>query len=339
MNVVCGWPVPKELLQKVEAVSPEVKLNDGWGLMQSEFRLLRDGGDPQGLERASQQLNEMLDEAEVLFTRHLPGNLIKRAPKLRWIQLAGAGIDFFLGTETMESDVVLTNASGASAIPIAEFVIGYMIMFVKQCPDLFAHKRERLWQRRTYNVSELFGKTIGIVGLGSIGKEVARLANAFGMRVIATRRSAVAESDRIANVDTLLPRNALLNLLAKSDFVVLCVPLTTETSKMIGERDLKAMKRTAYLINIARGSVVDEQALIRALKEGWIAGAALDVFEVEPLPKESPLWDLPNVILSPHISGTSDRFEERVTDIFCENLKRYLAGKELTNVVDKARGY
>jgi phosphoglycerate dehydrogenase-like enzyme len=174
--------------------------------------------------------------------------------------------------------------------------------------------------------------------MGHIGGEVARLAKAFGCRVLATRRS-VSERAAGEGVDELLPASALPYLLAQSDFVVLCVPLTGETRHLIGEAELRAMKPTAVLINIARGAVVDEAALVRALKEGWIAGAGLDVFEQEPLPEDSALWSLENVILTPHISGGTEIYNQRATGIFCENLRRYLAGEPLMNLADAERGY
>jgi phosphoglycerate dehydrogenase-like enzyme len=175
--------------------------------------------------------------------------------------------------------------------------------------------------------------------MGAIGSRVAELAHALGMRVLAIRRSVAERGQGEAPVDELLPPADLSYLLSESDYVVLAVPLTPESTKMIGERELRAMKPSAVLINIARGSVIDEPVLVRALKERWIAGAALDVFEREPLPSDSELWALDNVLLTPHISGGTPRYMERAVDLFCDNLRRYLAGEPLRNVVDVARGY
>jgi phosphoglycerate dehydrogenase-like enzyme len=194
----------------------------------------------------------------------------------------------------------------------------------------------REWQR--FMPQELFGKTVGIVGMGHIGTEVARLAKAFGCYVVATRRSITLPS-RDDAADELLPPGSLLDLLARSDFVVLAVPLTAETRQLIGESELRAMKPTAVLINIARGTVVDEAALVQALKGGWIAGAGLDVFEQEPLPEDSELWGMDNVIMSPHISGGTAIYNQRATGIFCQNLRLYLAGEPLLNLADPSRGY
>jgi phosphoglycerate dehydrogenase-like enzyme len=175
--------------------------------------------------------------------------------------------------------------------------------------------------------------------MGAIGSRVAALAHAFGMRVLAIRRSVESRQQGEGPVEELLPPSELPYLLGESDFVVLAVPLTPESTRMIGEAELRAMKPSGVLINIARGSVIDETVLIRALKERWIAGAALDVFEKEPLPSDSDLWTLENVLLTPHISGGTPRYMERAIDLFCHNLRRYLADEPLRNVVDVARGY
>jgi phosphoglycerate dehydrogenase-like enzyme len=211
-----------------------------------------------------------------------------------------------------------------------------MLMFAKGSHICFQQKQLKQWQ--PFMPSVLRGKTVGIIGLGGIGREIARLSKAFGMHVMAARRT-VKKSGRARNVDEAFSVRELPRLLRKSDFVVLALPLTHETHKIIGEEQLRLMKPTAYLVNIARGKVVDEPALVSALRENRIAGAALDVFEVEPLPAASPLWELSNVILTPHIAGGMDRYIEQATDIFCENLKRYLAGERLTRVVNKTKGY
>ena len=250
--------------------------------------------------------------------------------------MISAGVNVVLNREIIESPVTLTNVSGIHATPIGEVVLQYMLMFVKRAPLHFQHKLERRWNRLTPTV--LRSKTVGIVGLGSIGREVARLAKAFGMRVLATRRSA-KQAGRTRYVDMLLPPEKLKELLAESDFVVLALPLTPETSQIIGEDELRAMKSTAYLINIARGDVVDEEALTRALEENRIAGAGLDVFATEPLPPDSKLWELPNVILSPHVAGGMEDYVPRATEVFLENLARYTSGRKLLKAVDKNRGY
>jgi phosphoglycerate dehydrogenase-like enzyme len=201
---------------------------------------------------------------------------------------------------------------------------------------LFRLQEAKKWERIT--PSGLRGKTAGIVGLGHIGREIARLSKAFGMRVVATRRGA-KHVGTMRYVDAVYPAARLPELLAESDFVVLSLPYTPETEKIIGEKELGMMKPSAFLINIARGGVVDEEALIRALEEKRIAGAGLDVFSIEPLPADSRLWGMKNVIVSPHMSGNMDDYIERATDLFVRNLGRYLEGKRMLTVVDKKKGY
>jgi phosphoglycerate dehydrogenase-like enzyme len=255
---------------------------------------------------------------------------------LKWVQVTSAGVDRHRDTEIWRSKIPITGVSGIHATPIGEFVLSLMLMFVKNTPAGFKMKQTRQWQR--YPTYALRGKAVGIVGLGHIGREVARLSKAFGMKVIATRRS-TRQAGKARNVDLLLPQSRMKEMLAASDFVALSVPLTPETRHIIGEAELKAMKSTAYLINIGRGNLIDEAALIRALDEKRIAGAGLDVTATEPLPKESRLWDFDNVILSPHVSGGMEDYMLRAAELFCENLRRYMAGKKLLNLVDRKRGY
>ena len=197
-------------------------------------------------------------------------------------------------------------------------------------------RREKVWgTEEFYQMGELKGKTLGVIGLGAIGKEVARLAKAFEMRVIATRRSITKHQSSVGYVDEVLPAAEQDGLLKESDFVALCVPLIPETTHLIGEHELKTMKPTAYIFNVARGGVIDEPVLIRALKEGWIAGAGLDVFETEPMAPDSELWELPNAITAPHISGNSPAYVDHVAALFCQNLERYIKGEDLMNVVNQ----
>ncbi len=327
VNVVVTTNIGDECLQQITDLSPKIKLTDVSDL----FRAERNGD-----LAAKEKLGTLLAETEVIYGFRLPQNITARAPGLKWVQIMSAGANRFLDTEMMGSPVILTNVSGIHAIPISEFVLGLMLMFVKKSPLCFQMKQER--QTTRFSPAVLRSKTVGIVGLGNIGREVARLAKAFGMRVLATRRS-TQKVGQARYVDVLLPRNKLPQLLAESDFVVLAVPLTPETTKLIGEKELRTMKPTAYLINISRGDIVDEEALICALEENWITGAGLDVFATEPLPSDSKLWELPNVILSPHIAGGMEDYNQQATKLFLENLGRYLNGKKLLNIVDKKRGY
>lgn len=314
-------------LEQIGAVSPRVNVVDVAQLLRAENR---------GEAGAREKLDGLLGEAEIIYGLRLPRNVLGRAPRLRWIQLMSAGVDRFLDAEMVQSPVVLTNVRGIHATGIGEFVLALMLMFAKNAPMHFRMKQDRQWGRLP--PAMLHSRTVGIVGLGSIGREVARLAKAFGMRVVATRRSARREGTA-RNVDLLLPARQLRRLLDESDFVVLAVPVTSETTRLIGEEELGAMKSSACLINISRGDIVDEEALVRALEGGSIAGAGLDVFATEPLPADSRLWDLPNVIYSPHIAGGMEDYAQRATERFVENLERYLEGRRLTNVVDKRLGY
>ena len=327
INVLVTTPIGDELLQQIIAVSPTIKLSNVSELTRAEQR---------GDFARKDELDALLAEAEVIYGLRLPKNVIARAPKLKWVQVMSAGVDRFLDGEFRRSPVIMTSVSGMHATPIGEIVLELMLMFTKQAPLCFQLKQEKQWKR--FMPTVLRSKTVGIVGLGNIGREVARLAKAFGMRVVATRRSAKRVM-RARDVDILLPREQLPRLLSESDFVVLSLPFTSETSKLIGEEELRTMKSTAYLINIARGNIVDEEALIRALDEQWIAGAGLDVFATEPLPTDSGLWELPNVIFSPHIAGGVEDYNIRATELFCKNLRHYLSGENLLNVIDKKKGY
>jgi len=326
VNVIIATPVSEEARQQIKSVSSQIIVRDVSDLSRRDY---------QGDLQARKELDTILVDAEISYGMRIPVNLLARAPKLKWIQVTSAGVDRYLTEEFKQSQVILTNASGVHATPIGEFVVSLMLMFAKNSPLFFDAKQKKQWLRSPGTV--LRGKTVGVVGLGSIGQEVARLCKAFRMRVIATRRSPKRRHAR--NVDLLLPPNGLPRLLEESDYVAICLPLTKETRKLIGAAEFKMMKPSAYIINIGRGPVIDEEALIRALEEKQIAGAGLDVFTVEPLPNDSKLWDLPNAIISPHVSGGREDYEVGAIDIFCRNLKRYLGGERMINVVNKEKGY
>ncbi len=253
-------------------------------------------------------------------------------PSLRWVHTVSVGVDHLI--DRLPPHVILTNARGVFDRPIAEMVMTYILMIVKRMPAFLRQQEAKVWRSRKLREAE--GLTVGLVGLGHIGQRVAQMAKALGMRVWAVRRHPTGDE---AHVDLCLPAEQLDRLCAASDFVVITVPLTEETYKMIGEAQFQAMPATSWLINVARGAVVDEEALIRALRGGWIGGAALDVFEEEPLPQSSPLWEMENVIITPHNSWSTPRLAEREVTIFLENLRRYRAGEPLLNLVDRQRGY
>ena len=327
VNVCITTTIAKENLERITNVSPSVKLTSVAAL----FR-----GERHGDAAAKEKLDAILAKAEVAFGLRFPKNIIARAPKLKWMHVFLAGVDNFLDSQMLNSSVILTKTAGIQSAAMSEFIIGRMLMFAKHAPTYFQSKQKKQWERLDSSI--LRSKTLGIVGLGNVGQELARLAKAFGIRVIATRRSA-KQVGRARNVDVMLPPNQLHQLLADSDFVALTLPITPETNKLIGEEELHAMKSTAYLINISRGQIVDEEALIQALDKHWIAGAALDVFTSEPLPINNKLWELPNVIFSPHVAASMEDYPVLATELFCENLRRYLNGKKLLNVVSKGKKY
>lgn len=295
--------------------------------------------------------------AEILYTMgQIPEP--EQAPKLRWIQTHSAGVDFLLDEPIMQSkQVKVTSSSGIHATPIAEYCIMMMLAFNYRLPLMLRQQAESLWRTRDDRNREIFqryelrGQTVGIVGYGSIGRELARIAASMGMVVLATKRDLMQLSDEtdyhepgtgdvLGEIpDRLYPTEAITSLARESDFVVLTLPLTPETRHLIDADVLKAMKSSAVLINIARGAVVDEAALIDALKGKQIGGAALDVFEQEPLPADSPLWQLDNVIISPHVAGNSRTYHQKAAAVFIENLQRYLDGSPLLNQLQPDRGY
>ncbi len=328
VNVVLSSPLlDEEALGKITSISPRLKVRDIWDLSRADLK---------GDSTARDELDIVLADAEVVYSFRLPRNLIVRAPNLKWVQVATAGVDRFLDDDLRRSPVILTNVSGIHATPIGEFVMEQMLMFAKNASFCFELKQRKQWQH--YEPTVLRGKTVGIVGLGNIGREVARLSRAFGMRVIAIRRS-TPRTPRARNVDLMLSRQELSRLLAESDYVVITLPHTHETHNLFSEKELRAMKQSAYLINIGRGGIVDEDVLARALSEKWIAGAGLDVFATEPLPPDSKLWELPNLLFSPHVSGDMENYIGQATEVFCKNLRRYVEGKKLLNVVNKQLGY
>jgi phosphoglycerate dehydrogenase-like enzyme len=272
-------------------------------------------------------------DAEVMFGRLTP-ELFKLGKKLRWVQAPFAGQEGHLFPEFIESDILLTNVAGIYNEEIADHVYALILAFTRQIPRFTRNQAKRYWERGFgFKVDYLMGKTLGVIGLGGIGGEVAKRAPCFGMRVVATR--AHPELPRPDYVDQVWGPDGLGYLLAESDFVVICTPETPRTRKMIGSKELNTMKRTAYIINIGRGAVIDLSALTQALKDGIIAGAGLDVFEIEPLPADHPLWGMENVIITPHMASSTDIYQARRVDRFLDNLSRYLQGKPLQSVVDK----
>ncbi len=279
--------------------------------------------------------------ADILCGFSPPAEAFTLAPGVRWLALPSAGADVALERGLVRPQgPVVTTAAGVHAIPMREHVFSVMLLWLRGWRARLDAQARHEWQRdgTFWGQRELDGATLGIVGLGAIGRGVARLGRAFGMRVVATHRSARAGASD-PDVDALIPLAGWHDLLAQSDFVVLALPSTPASRGMLDATALGAMRPHAFLVNIARGDVVDETALVTALRDGTIGGAGLDVFAQEPLPPDSPFWDLPNVLISPHIAGPTDRYSQRFTDLFLDNLARFDGGQPLRNVVDPARGY
>ena len=288
--------------------------------------------------RERDEIEAALDEIEIAAV-DFPRDLLPRAHNLRWFQQWGAGADWLLRhPEVADLDFVLTNASGVHPIQITEHIFAMLLAFARRlCRAVRAQERhEWLGYGDQMDVFELHGKTMALVGVGAIGARTAEVATAFGMRVLGERRNPAIGAP---GVEAMFGSDQLLDVLPEADFVVITAPLTDETRRMIGEREMRAMKPSAYIVNIGRGGIIDEDALVRALQEGWIAGAGLDVFETEPLLQDSPLWDLENVIVTGHYAGATPHYDERAMAIFLDNLRRYRAGDPLCNVVDKKLGY
>ena len=299
-----------------------------------------DHAGPEGWERTpegEEDFMAMLGEAEVLydFPRGHVDDLVRVAPKLRWVQgsMAGAG-EVAQKAGLGETDVMVTTASGIYSGPLAEFVLMAMLQHAKDLDRLRRDKAEKIWRQGTTGTLER--KTLCVVGMGSIGRAIAERARPFGMRVVGVKRTVRDDDEAWQYADDLYATAELPAALGEADYVAVTLPGTPETRRLLDAEAIAAMKQGAYFANVGRGSVVDEAALVEALESGHLSGAALDVFEVEPLPEESPLWELDNVIVSAHTTDVvPDLINSAQTDLFCENLRRYLAGEDLLNVLDK----
>ncbi|PJG50625.1 D-2-hydroxyacid dehydrogenase [Bradyrhizobium forestalis] len=281
------------------------------------------------------RLEQHIGEAEALLAFRFPVEVFDKAKKLRWFQCTGAGVDSIFPIRDKVGHITITNGRGIHGDIIADYVMAGATMLHWDFRRLLREQAERKWNPR--NVTPLAEKTLGVIGLGSIGATIARRAKSAGMTVVGSKRDTSAPVD---GVDKLFGSDELRNLLPLCDFVVVAVPGTSETVGLIGAGEIACMRRDAFLINIARGNVIVEGELIKALQVGSIAGAMLDVFEREPLPQDSPLWDMPNVIATPHVAGSPSNYTERVFSSFlADNIERFLKGQNLKNVVNIARGY
>ena len=340
VRVAIAVPLEAELVEPIRAADPRLEVVYQPELLPPS----RYPSDHRGVEHFRRSPDderrwwEMIASAEVLFG--IPGDspeglseAVRRSPGLRWVQATAAGAGEQVGAAGLSPAelrrVSVTSAAGVHAGPLAEFVMLGLLAFAKGLPRLQADQRAHHWDH--YPVAELAGRSLLIVGLGQIGAEVARLAGAFGMRVTGLNRSGTADSPYVHHAR---PIGDLLACLPDADAIVISLPLTVETRGLLGAAAIIRIRRGAVVVNVGRGGVIDEPALIEALRDGRLAGAALDVFASEPLEPDSPLWDLPNVLLSPHTAALSTRENERIVSLFVENLGRFLSGGELRNRVD-----
>jgi len=325
---------PEPLVERLRALSPRLQIR---------VHPARTGQDLPG---------DLLADVEVLYTLHaLPEPA--SVPNLRWVQFHLSGVDAIVDHPLLHTDVLVTSLSGASAPQLAEYALMGILALGRRVPRMVADKAAKRWAEdrfERFQPVELRGATVGIVGYGSAGREVARLCRAFGATILAVKRDLRSVDDRGYRLkelgdpsadlaERLYPPQAVASMAALCDFLVIAAPLTPETRGMIDRRVFEALKPTAYLIDLSRGGLVDHAALVEALAEKKLAGAMLDVFPAEPLPDGSPLWEMPNVLLSPHIAGSSGDYYERATELFGENLRRYLSDQPLLNLYDPQFGY
>jgi phosphoglycerate dehydrogenase-like enzyme len=287
------------------------------------------------------RLEEELPDTDISVGYSLRPEQLKIAKKLRWVHSTAAGVAQLTYPELRESGVLVTNPSGVFSTPMAEHIMGMMLALARNFPDCVRHQDRGSWGQQQITdqpqrLAELNGNTLLIVGYGSIGHELARRAKVFDMRVWGVTRS--GKGDRTL-AERVVPVTQLHEVLPHADYLVIAAPQTSQTNKLIGAEELALLKRGARVINVARGSLLDEAALIRGLEEGWLAGAALDVTETEPLPPESPLWKAPRMFITPHTSAMSDRMWTRQTELLMDLLERWFDGREMFNVVDLAAGY
>jgi len=286
-------------------------------------------------------LAKELPDTNIFVGYSLRPQQLKEARKLKWIHSTAAGVAQLMYPELRDSGIMVTNPSGIFSVPMAEHTVGLLLALARNFPDSVRGQDRARWAQQEIwdqpqHLTELNGKVLLIVGYGSIGREVAKRAKAFDMQVWGVTRSGNGE---LAHVEKIFAAAQLYEALRGADYILICAPETAETKNLIGAAEIAEMKRGARLINVARGSLLDETALVQALKSGALGGAALDVTATEPLPAESPLWKAANLFITPHTSGVSDRLWDRQTAILIDLLERWFAGQELFNCVDFARGY
>jgi len=315
-----AWTLPRSFVDRLRREFPQHTFFDAWD---------------------AETLRAQLPQVDVAFSAAIDRSAFASLTRLQWVQSSAIGVGGMLGPELVASPIVVMSARGVRVRAIAEHVLGVTIALARQLPLVIRRQSTRVWALNEIETSgairTLQGGRMAIVGLGAIGLEVARIAAPFGLRVSAIRRR--VDLPLPPSVEEALPPERLHELLARSDVVVLSAPLTSETSGLIGRQALDVVKKGALLINVGRGRLIDDDAVVAALRDGRLGGAALDVFTKEPLDAASPYWDLPNVIVTPHIAGSMEDYWTPLVALFADNLRRFEAGQPLINVVDKTAGY
>ncbi|SNT32402.1 Phosphoglycerate dehydrogenase [Bacillus sp. OK838] len=280
-----------------------------------------------------------LSKFDILYTLGLHDNLsiLKKAPKIKWVHSDSAGVEAMLNEDIKKSDVIITNVKGCSSVPIAEHTIAMLSSLARGVPKMIRNQINKNWVE--IPVKDLENSTVGIIGYGDIGFEIAKRCKGLGMTVIGCRRNPAQRKEKYEPADLIMGMDQVDEVLSRSDFVVLALPFTKDTSYFLNEERINKMKKGSHLINVGRGNTIVDEDLIESLKNGHIAGAALDVFEVEPLPEDHPFWKLENVMVSPHNAYNSAKHLDRVMELFLKNLKLFSDGKPLKNVVEKGLGY
>ncbi len=310
--------ISPENIKKVEEVDPGIKVYTA---------------------KSVTEANDLLPKIDIVASLgwEFPKEAFVKAENLKWIHSLSAGVDALFYPEFLESDVLLTNSRGVYDVPVAEHAFALLTSLTRGIDRFYRFQMERVWKRST--ITEMDGKVMGIIGLGSIGREIAKKAKlAYNMEVIATKKRVRGNEP---NVDRILPADEVDELLRVSDFVVVATALTKETEGMIGADEFKTMKDTAYIVNIARGKVIQSKAILEALNKGWIAGAGLDVTDPEPLPSKDPLYEAPNLIITPHMGAQApqDRHEQRTVQVFTKNLRAFMDNESMPTLVDRERRY
>jgi len=316
-----AWVMPRRYVDQLRRDFPQHTFLDGWD---------------------RQTLRRLLPDADVAFTPFVDRDIFPSLARLRWVQSPAVGVGSLMFPELLASEVVITSARGIRARAIAEHVLGVTIALARKLPVAIRAQLEHRWAQEQLegadvDVRTLQGQRMGIVGLGSIGRTLVGIAAPFGFRITGTRRRATGPPP--SGVEEVWPPDRLNDLLAQSDVVVIAAPHTPDTKHLIGRSELDVVRRGALLVNVARGKLIDDDAVVEALKDGRLGGAALDVFTQEPLDPASPYWDLPNVIVTPHVSGALRDYWTPLVALFADNLRRFERGEPLLNVVDKIAGY